>query len=72
MAPPVLLDHEDGVAGLRLNRPEASNALNQELLEEMAWSALCCSAPRVRTSAAAATCVSSPLRASRSRTTCAT
>ena len=36
MAPPVLLDHEAGVAGLRLNRPEASNALNQELLEALA------------------------------------
>ena len=35
MAPPVLLDHEDGVAGLRLNRPEASNALNQDLLEAL-------------------------------------
>src|SRR5260370_28735531 len=35
MAPAVLLDHEDGVAGLRLNRPEASNALNQELLEAL-------------------------------------
>lgn len=36
MALPVLLDHEDGVAGVRLNRPEASNALNQELLEALA------------------------------------
>ncbi len=36
MSPLVLLDHEDGVAGLRLNRPAASNALNQELLEELA------------------------------------
>ena len=34
--PPVVLDHEDGVAGLRLNRPEASNALNRELLEALA------------------------------------
>jgi 2-(1,2-epoxy-1,2-dihydrophenyl)acetyl-CoA isomerase len=32
----VLLDHEDGVAGLRLNRPDASNALNRELLEALA------------------------------------
>lgn len=36
MAPVVLLDHEDGVVALRLNRPAASNALNQELLEALA------------------------------------
>jgi 2-(1,2-epoxy-1,2-dihydrophenyl)acetyl-CoA isomerase len=36
MAAVVLLDHEDGIAGLRLNRPDASNALNQELLEALA------------------------------------
>jgi len=35
---PVLLDYEDGIAGLRLNRPEASNALNRELLEALARS----------------------------------
>jgi 2-(1,2-epoxy-1,2-dihydrophenyl)acetyl-CoA isomerase len=33
MAGPVLLEIKDGVARVRLNRPEASNALNIELLE---------------------------------------
>jgi 2-(1,2-epoxy-1,2-dihydrophenyl)acetyl-CoA isomerase len=36
MPDPVLLDLEDGVARLRLNRPRASNALNRELLEALA------------------------------------
>src|SRR5205823_4950818 len=36
MPGPVLLDLEDGIARLRLNRPEASNALNRELLEALA------------------------------------
>lgn len=36
MPEPVLLDVEDGIARLRLNRPEASNALNRELLEALA------------------------------------
>jgi 2-(1,2-epoxy-1,2-dihydrophenyl)acetyl-CoA isomerase len=36
MPGPVLLDLEDGVARLRLNRPEASNAINRELLEALA------------------------------------
>jgi 2-(1,2-epoxy-1,2-dihydrophenyl)acetyl-CoA isomerase len=36
MPGPVLLDVEGGVARLRLNRPEASNALNRELLEALA------------------------------------
>ena len=36
MPDPVLLDLEDGIARLRLNRPEASNALNRELLEALA------------------------------------
>jgi 2-(1,2-epoxy-1,2-dihydrophenyl)acetyl-CoA isomerase len=36
MTSPVLLDREDGLAKLRLNRPEASNALNRELLEALA------------------------------------
>jgi len=35
MPGPVLLDLEDGVARLRLNRPEASNAINRELLEAL-------------------------------------
>lgn len=33
---PVVLDFADGVAHLRLNRPETSNALNRELLEALA------------------------------------
>src|SRR5947208_11597478 len=36
MADPVQLEMGGGVAQLRLNRPEASNALNQELLEALA------------------------------------
>jgi 2-(1,2-epoxy-1,2-dihydrophenyl)acetyl-CoA isomerase len=36
MPGPVLLDLEDGVARLRLNRPEASNAINRDLLEALA------------------------------------
>lgn len=38
MNPPVRLDHEDGIASLRLNRPAASNALNRELLTALAHS----------------------------------
>jgi 2-(1,2-epoxy-1,2-dihydrophenyl)acetyl-CoA isomerase len=50
MTAPVVLDvAEDGVARLRLNRPEASNGMNVELLQALHAAVLQCHAdPRVR------------------------
>lgn len=46
---PVLLDHEGGVARIRLNRPEASNAVDVPLLQALHGAALRCHAePGVR------------------------
>lgn len=46
---PVALDVDDGIARLRLNRPEASNGLNVELLKALHDAILRCHAdPRVR------------------------
>ena len=70
---PALLElHGDGVAHVRLNRPEASNGMNMELLKALhdglmrctatAACARCCSPARVSTSAPAATSTPSPRR----------
>ena len=46
---PVALDVADGVARLRLNRPEASNGMNVELLRALHEEVLACHAdPAVR------------------------
>lgn len=46
---PVLLSLENGIARLRLNRPEASNGLSQDLLEALVeGTRLCGTDPRVR------------------------
>lgn len=48
-APPVTLDVADGIARLRLNRPEASNGMNVELLKALHENLLTCHAdPAVR------------------------
>jgi len=48
-AAPVALDVDDGIARLRLNRPEVSNGLNVELLKALHEAILTCHAdPKVR------------------------
>lgn len=49
IADPVLLDVEDGIARLRLNRPDSSNGMNIDLLKGLGEALMACKGdPRVR------------------------